>query len=228
MLITDERVAVDGASDRYPTTGVMPAGNRAPASYQSRRRDPSEGGETHERSIQRAGVLPCSPRWRAWGWWLPAGPTGNSRKATPVNTTPFPLCILPRLTTSDGVAERAFTFDEISGLFWSPESGTDGVPPLLRGHDRSLHMLRFHLLAQARRAVAGDAGSGNGPGAGFTVAAIDAPGHGDQLRSDQDQLQVDAIKRVPMAGERALVFGGGRRQVMRERSGSSPGRLMPD
>jgi NTE family protein len=65
------------------------------------------------------------------------------------------------------------------------------------------------LISQARRAVAGDGsgdGSGNGSGDGFTVAAIDAPGHGDQPRSDQ---QIDAIRRAPAAGERALVLGGG-------------------
>src|SRR5215207_2244208 len=31
----------------------------------------------------------------------------------------------------------------------------------------------------------------------------------DRPRSDQDQLQVDATRRVPTAGERALVLGGG-------------------
>jgi NTE family protein len=49
----------------------------------------------------------------------------------------------------------------------------------------------------------------NGAGDGFTVAAIDAPGHGDRPRSDQDQRQADAIRRAPAAGERALVLGGG-------------------
>jgi NTE family protein len=46
-------------------------------------------------------------------------------------------------------------------------------------------------------------------GDGFTVAAIDAPGHGDRPRSDQDQRQVDATRRVPATGERALVLHGG-------------------
>jgi NTE family protein len=41
------------------------------------------------------------------------------------------------------------------------------------------------------------------------VAVIDAPGHGDRPRPDQDQQQVDAIRRAPAAGERALVLGGG-------------------
>src|ERR1700734_3233243 len=61
------------------------------------------------------------------------------------------------------------------------------------------------IAERARRAVAGD-GSGNGSGDGSTVAAIDAPGHGDRPRSDQ---QADAPRRPRAACERALVFGGG-------------------
>ena len=37
----------------------------------------------------------------------------------------------------------------------------------------------------------------------------DAPGHGDRPRSDQDQPQVDATRRLRAAGERALVLHGG-------------------
>jgi NTE family protein len=59
-------------------------------------------------------------------------------------------------------------------------------------------------MSRARGAAAGD-----GSGDGFTVAAIDAPGHGDRPRSDQDQPQVDAIRRAHAAGGRALVLGGG-------------------
>ena len=35
------------------------------------------------------------------------------------------------------------------------------------------------------------------------------PGHGDRTRSDQDQPQADATQRARLAGERALVLGGG-------------------
>ena len=71
-----------------------------------------------------------------------------------------------------------------------------------------LHKYAPGLVSGARPAVAGD-GAGNGSGDGFTVAAIDAPGHGDRPRSDQDQAQVDATRRTRAAGERALVLGGG-------------------
>jgi hypothetical protein len=73
------------------------------------------------------------------------------------------------------------------------------------GHGGGLRKYAPGLVSQARRAVAGD-GSGDGSGDGFTAAAIDAPWHGDQPRSDQ---QVDAIRRAAAAGERALVLGGG-------------------
>ncbi|MGH3848606.1 MAG: patatin-like phospholipase family protein, partial [Pseudonocardiaceae bacterium] len=68
------------------------------------------------------------------------------------------------------------------------------------GHGGGLHEYVPGLVSRARRAVAGD---------GFTVAAIDAPGHGDRPRSDQDQPQFDAIRRAGVGGERALVLGGG-------------------
>jgi NTE family protein len=125
-----------------------------------------------------------------------------------MNTTPSSTLHVTSTTTSDGIAERTFTLGDISGVLWSPESAADGAPLLLMGHGGGLHEYAQGLVSRARRAVAGD-GSGDGSGDGFTVAAIDAPGHGDRPRSDQDQRQVDAIRRARAAGERALVLGGG-------------------
>ncbi len=76
------------------------------------------------------------------------------------------------------------------------------------GHSGGLQRYAPRLDSQARRAEVRD-GSGNGSGDGFTVATIDVSGHGDRRRSDHDQRQVDATRRVPVAGERALVLGGG-------------------
>ena len=143
-----------------------------------------------------------------------------------MNTTPSSTLHFTSATTSDGIAERTFTLGEISGVLWSPESATDGAPLLLMGHGGGLHKYAPGLVSQARRAVAGD-GSGNGPGDGFTVTAIDAPGHSDRPRSDQDQRQVDAIRRAPAAGERALVLGGGGSAGNAWGSASSPACLMP-
>src|SRR5450631_4195800 len=121
-----------------------------------------------------------------------------------MNTTRSSTLHFTSTATSDGIAERTFTLGNISGVLWSPESATDGAPLLLTGHGGGLHKYAPGLVSGARRAVAGD-----GSGDGFTVAAIDAPGHGDRPRSDQDQPQVDATRRAPAAGERALVLGGG-------------------
>ena len=125
-----------------------------------------------------------------------------------MNTTPSSTPHFTSTTTCDGIAESTFTLGDISGVPWLPESATDGAPLLLICHGGGLHKYAPGFVSQARRAVAGD-GSGNGSGDGFTVAGIDAPGHGDRPRSDQDQRQVDAIRRAPAAGERALVLGGG-------------------
>jgi NTE family protein len=121
-----------------------------------------------------------------------------------MNTTPSSTLHFTSTTASDGIAELTFTLGDISGVLWSPGSATDGAPLLLMGHGGGLHKYAPGLVFRARRAVAGD-----GSGDGFTVAAIDAPGHGDRPRSDQDRRQVDAIRRAPAAGERALVLGGG-------------------
>ena len=103
-----------------------------------------------------------------------------------MNTTPSSTLHFTSTTASDGIAELTFTLGDISGVPWSSESATDGGPLLLMDHGGGLHKYAPGLVSQARRAVAGD-GPGNGSGDGFTVAAIDAPGHGDRPRSDQDR-----------------------------------------
>ena len=86
-----------------------------------------------------------------------------------------------------------------STLHFTSTTASDGID-----HGGGLHKYAPGLMSRARRAAAGE-----GSGDGFTVAAIDAPGHGGRPRSDQDQPQVDATRRAPAAGERALVLGGG-------------------
>ncbi|MGH2928934.1 MAG: patatin-like phospholipase family protein, partial [Solirubrobacteraceae bacterium] len=103
------------------------------------------------------------------------------------------------------MAEGTFTLSDTSSVLRSPESATDGSPLLLIGRGGRLHKYAPWLVSRARRAVAGD-----GYGDGFTVAVIDAPGHGDRPRfRPQDQRQVEAMRRAGAAGERALVLGGG-------------------
>jgi hypothetical protein len=95
-------------------------------------------------------------------------------------------------TSSNGVIERNFTLDEITGVLWSPASGTVGAPLLLAGHGGGMHKKAPGLVASALHSVTNY---------GFTVAAIDAPGHGDRPRNVQDQQWSDAIHQALSAGE---------------------------
>lgn len=95
-------------------------------------------------------------------------------------------------TSSNGVIERHFLLDEITGVLWSPTSGPAGAPLLLSGHSGGMHKKAPRLVAGALHSVATY---------GFTVAAIDAPGHGDRPRNAQDRRWSEAIHQARAAGE---------------------------
>lgn len=97
-------------------------------------------------------------------------------------------------TTSDDVVERDFRIGEIPGVLWTPASTTAGTPLVLMGHGGGLHKRSAGLVARARDAVRSD---------GFAVAAIDAPGHGDRPRSDEDQQWVETML-ADRAAERSM------------------------
>jgi len=77
-------------------------------------------------------------------------------------------------------------------VLWSSAAGADGAPLILLGHGGGLHKTAPGLVARAHHYVTA---------CGFTVAAIDAPGHGDRPRSAQDQQWVAAMLRARAAGE---------------------------
>ena len=95
-------------------------------------------------------------------------------------------------TSSNGVIERNFTLDEITGLLWSPLSGPDHAPLILMAHSGGLHKSAPGILARAHHYV---------NSYGFTVAAIDAPGHGDRPRNAEDEQWVAALLQAREAGE---------------------------
>jgi len=95
-------------------------------------------------------------------------------------------------TTSNGAIERTFTRGDTPGVLWSPESGSAGAPLLLLGHSGGMHKKAPALVASALHSVTEH---------GFTVAAVDAPGHGDRPRTAEDQRWIDAIHRARAAGE---------------------------
>ncbi|RMI27933.1 dienelactone hydrolase family protein [Nocardia stercoris] len=99
---------------------------------------------------------------------------------------------LTAATTHDGVVERAFTLGDVTGVLWSPETPTADAPLILMGHTGGLHKKSPGLVARARNFVTGY---------GYTVAAIDAPGHGDRPRDERDQQWVAEMSAARAAGE---------------------------
>ncbi|WP_067690906.1 dienelactone hydrolase family protein [Nocardia jejuensis] len=96
-------------------------------------------------------------------------------------------------TSFDGVLERSFTLGDITGVLFSPESGPVlGAPLLLSGHSGGMHKRAPGLVASAQHLVTTR---------GYTVAAIDAPGHGDRPRNARDREWVEALHAARAAGE---------------------------
>ncbi|AOR34268.1 hypothetical protein BFF78_27310 [Streptomyces fodineus] len=94
--------------------------------------------------------------------------------------------------SSPGITERTFTLDDVTGVLWSPTDGTAGAPLILMGHSGSLHKKSRGILARAFHYVTDY---------GFSVAAIDAPGHGERPRNAQDEQWVAALEEAWNAGD---------------------------
>lgn len=95
-------------------------------------------------------------------------------------------------TSSNGVVERDFLVGEIPGVLWSPVSGSDHAPLVLMGHGGGLHKKTPALMARAHDLVTTW---------GFTVAAIDAPGHGDRPSTAEDEQARAGLRQALTAGE---------------------------
>ncbi len=98
--------------------------------------------------------------------------------------------------STDGVHERDFTLGDVTGVLWSPVSGSDRAPLVLMGHGGGLHKKAPELLARARNYVSTW---------GYRVVAIDAPGHGDRPRSEEDEQARADLRRAMAAGETGRV-----------------------
>jgi alpha-beta hydrolase superfamily lysophospholipase len=100
-----------------------------------------------------------------------------------------------RFTTrasSDGIVERDFVAGEVPGVLWSPVSAPGHAPLVLMGHGGGLHKKTPALVARARAVVTTW---------GFTVAAIDAPGHGDRPRTAEDEQARADLRQALAAGD---------------------------
>jgi dienelactone hydrolase len=93
-------------------------------------------------------------------------------------------------TASNGVVERTFTLGDITGVLWTPATGSHRAPLVLLGHGGGQHKRAPGVVARAQRFAAD----------GFAAAAIDMPGHGDRPRTAEDEQQVAAIRQGRAAG----------------------------
>jgi dienelactone hydrolase len=94
-------------------------------------------------------------------------------------------------TSSSGVVERDFTLGEVTGVLWSPASGPHRAPLVLLGHGGGLHRKTPAQVARARHYVTTY---------GYTVVAIDAPGHGDRPRTAEDEQARADLRQAMAAG----------------------------
>ncbi|MEU7814442.1 alpha/beta hydrolase [Pseudonocardia sp. NPDC049154] len=98
-------------------------------------------------------------------------------------------------TSSNGVVERDFVLGEVPGVLWSPTAGPAHAPLVLMGHGGGLHKKTPALKARALDTVTTW---------GYTVVALDAPGHGDRPRTAEDEQARAALGQARAAGDNAL------------------------
>ncbi|HET6193754.1 MAG TPA: hypothetical protein VFE59_42890 [Trebonia sp.] len=77
------------------------------------------------------------------------------------------------------------------GVLWSPAPGAEHAPLVLMGHGGGLHKTQG-LLSRARYCVTAF---------GYTVVAIDAPGHGDRPRAAEDDQARAGLQQAMAAGD---------------------------
>jgi pimeloyl-ACP methyl ester carboxylesterase len=95
-------------------------------------------------------------------------------------------------TTADGISERHFTLNGTPGVLWAPAGAAGRRPLVLVGHGGGQHKTAPGVVARAHRFVTA---------CGFAVAAIDAPGHGDRPRTEQDERFIAWVREQTAAGE---------------------------
>jgi alpha-beta hydrolase superfamily lysophospholipase len=99
-------------------------------------------------------------------------------------------------TSSNGIVERDFTVGEITGVLWSPASTHEHAPLVLMGHGGGQHKKTPALVARAHDTVTTW---------GFSVVAIDAPGHGDRPRTALDEQARTDLRQAMQDGDTARV-----------------------
>jgi len=93
-------------------------------------------------------------------------------------------------TVTDGVRERRFVVGDAPGMLFSPSPGGPAGPLVLLAHGGGQHAAHPAVLSRGRRYTGSY---------GFTVVALDAPGHGGRPRSAQLAASLAALP-AAMAG----------------------------
>ncbi len=100
------------------------------------------------------------------------------------------------VTVIEGIKERLFRLnvngETVPGVVWTPMHASKNLPLVLMGHGGSQHK-KFVGLANRAQRYARDLG--------FGVVAIDAPGHGDRLPTDQGAQFVAELQKNMAAGQ---------------------------
>ncbi|MEV0069564.1 alpha/beta hydrolase [Amycolatopsis sp. NPDC050768] len=92
-------------------------------------------------------------------------------------------------TSADGLVEREFTVGDVPGVLWTPTAGPG--PLVLLGHGGGNHKKHPAMTGRGGLLIA----------AGFSVAVLDAPGHGDRPRTEADEREVAVMQQAMATGE---------------------------
>jgi pimeloyl-ACP methyl ester carboxylesterase len=93
-------------------------------------------------------------------------------------------------SAADGITERLFTVGDVPGVLWTATGTLRSSALVLMAHGGGQHKQHPGPAARARRYVA----------AGFAVAAIDAPGHGDRPRTERDERFAEGMRQRRASG----------------------------
>lgn len=95
-------------------------------------------------------------------------------------------------TVVDGISERLFNLEDITGALWTRAGASGSRPLVLIGHGGGQHKKAPGVVARARHYITT---------CGFAAAAIDAPGHGDRQHDAEHQERVERVRERIAAGE---------------------------
>ncbi|RKN22320.1 alpha/beta hydrolase [Micromonospora musae] len=111
-------------------------------------------------------------------------------------------------TSFDGILEQLFTLGDIPGVLWTREGAVGPRPLILMGHGGGQHKKAPGMVARARRFVTE---------AGFAVAAVDVPGHGDRPKDEEyDRIATENQARVAAGAELAPLIADFQALVARQ------------